>query len=189
MQWRLKIVLCCVLCVFVYVDGKVCWFSLILSFGSLACSSICPMLLRMCDAYGDCRAIFVSNNLNTHPHSTHTHERRTRIYLFVRCFGSHHNSRSFSSSSQRRRQQQSQSRHSTNSLVRMFVIHLACLFRYRLLQLMRNRQMYLRPTARLAFGLNATQCHHRRGASYSLRLDVHRVSGWAPLFSVTMAIH
>lgn len=128
-----RVCVVCLLC----LDRKVCWFSLILSFGSVAGSSICPMLLWMCDA---CAAIFERFLLAT----TWTHTHTSTTYSFIRSLLRFPSQFTITQQQRWRRRGRWQSRHSTNSLVHMFVIHLACLFRYRLLQLMRNRQMYLR---------------------------------------------
>lgn len=84
--------------VFMFVDGKVCWFL------SNSIFWFAPSLRHLSDVVvnvvlmrGDSGAIFVSNNLKHTVHTPyeHEHEQQARIYLFVRCLVSHHNSRSF----------------------------------------------------------------------------------------------
>lgn len=177
-MWRLKIFFMCS-CLWM---EKFADFSLILSFGSLPRSGICPMLLWMlfwCVAIVERFLLATTWNTQSTLHTnTNTSSRHVYIYLFVASFPITIHDHSAGVARQRRwPPSPQQSQHSTNSLVRMFVIHLACLFRYRLLQLMRNWQMYLRLSTLLVFGRERNaQCH--RSASFSpFRCSSWRVGG------------
>lgn len=150
---------CACLRVFAFVDEKVCWFlsNSIYWFVRLL-RHLSDVVVNVVSMRSDSGAIFVSNNLKNIVHSPCTRTRAARhVYIFI---GSLLRFPSQFTIIQHRGgavAATAELRHSTNSLVRMFVIHLACLFRYRLLQLMRNRQMYLRLSTRLVFGSSERQ--------------------------------